>query len=117
MVNQFLSLFLERDWIFETKWDGFRAIAYVKDNLFTIQSRNGNEFKRNFPEIEEITQLAKNVVIDGEIVVMKQSKVDFHSLQERGHLISGKDIKKLQRAFPATYIVLDFLEKDGKTFR
>ncbi len=34
------------DWIFETKWDGFRAIAYVEDDLFPVQSRNGNEFKR-----------------------------------------------------------------------
>ncbi len=106
--------FSSKDWIFETKWDGFRAIAYVKNDLFTVQSRNGNEFKRNFPEISEITQLAKNVVVDGEIVVMKNGKVDFHGLQERGHLISGKDIEKLQRSSPATYIVFDILEKDGK---
>jgi bifunctional non-homologous end joining protein LigD len=38
--------FSGKDWIFETKWDGFRAITYVKDDLFTVQSRNGNEFKR-----------------------------------------------------------------------
>ncbi len=72
--------FSGKDWIFETKWDGFRAIAYVKDDLFTVQSRNGNEFKRNFPELKELTQLAKNVVVDGEIVVMKNGKVDFHAL-------------------------------------
>ena len=53
------------DWIFETKWIDFRAIAYVKDNLFTVQSRNGNEFKHNFPEMEELTHLAKNLVVDG----------------------------------------------------
>jgi bifunctional non-homologous end joining protein LigD len=62
--------FSSKNWVFEVKWDGFRAIAYVKDNLYNLQSRNGNEFKRNFPEVEEITQLAKNVVVDGEIVVM-----------------------------------------------
>ena len=106
--------FSSRDWIFETKWDGFRAITYVKDNFFTVLSRNGNEFKRNFPEIEEITRLAKNVVVDGEIVVMKNGKVDFHSLQERGHLVSGKDIERLQSISPATYIVFDILEKEGK---
>jgi bifunctional non-homologous end joining protein LigD len=106
--------FSDKDWIFETKWDSFRAIAYVKDNLFTLQSRNGNELKRNFPEIEEITQLARNVVVDGEIVIIKQGKVDFHSLQERGHIIYSKDIEKLQHSAPATYIVFDILEKDGK---
>jgi ATP-dependent DNA ligase len=60
-----------------SKWDGFRAIPYVKDNLFTVKSRNGNEFKNNFPELEEITHLTKNVVVDREIVIMKQCKVDF----------------------------------------
>ena len=48
--------FSGKDWIFEIKWDGFRAIAYARDNLFTVQSKNGNEFKRNFSEIEKITQ-------------------------------------------------------------
>jgi len=61
----------------------------VKDNLFSIQSRNGNELKRNFPELQELTKLAKNVV-DSEIVVMKQDKVDFHGLQERVALFPAK---------------------------
>jgi bifunctional non-homologous end joining protein LigD len=82
--------FSGKDWIFEIKWDGFRAIAYVNDFL-TIQSRNAKELKRFFPELEELRQLAKNVVVDGEIVTMKEGKVDFHSLQERGHLCSVKE--------------------------
>jgi len=78
MLAKFMSKpFSGKDWIFETKWDGFRAIAYVKDDLFTIQSRNGNEFKFNFPEVEEITHFAKTVVVDGEIVIMKNGKTDF----------------------------------------
>jgi bifunctional non-homologous end joining protein LigD len=56
--------FSSNDWVFEVKWDGFRAIAYMKDNLFTLQSRNGNELKRNFPEIEEITQLTTSSSFD-----------------------------------------------------
>lgn len=79
MRNLFLILFLAG--IFETKWEGFRAIVYLKDNLFTVQNRNGNEFKGNFPEVEEITQLIKNVFADGEIVTVKDDKVDFHSFQ------------------------------------
>jgi len=59
--------FSGKDWIFELKWDGFRAIAYV-DDFFTIQSRNAKELKHFFPELEELKQLSKNVVVDGEIV-------------------------------------------------
>ena len=105
--------FSGKDWIFEIKWDGFRAIAYV-DDFFTIQSRNAKELKQFFPELEELRQLAKNVVVDGEIVTMKQGKVDFHALQERGHLISTKDIERLRNKSPATYVVFDILEKDGQ---
>ena len=50
------------DWIFELKWDGFRAIAYV-DERFSLKSRNGKELKYNFSEVEELRQLAKNVVV------------------------------------------------------
>ena len=45
--------FSDKDWIFETKWDGFRAIAYVRD-CFTLQSRNNKELKYFFPELEEL---------------------------------------------------------------
>jgi bifunctional non-homologous end joining protein LigD len=79
-----------KDWIFETKWDGFRAIAYL-DDFFTIQSRNAKELKHFFPELEELKQLANNVVLDGEVVTMKNGKVDFHSLQERGHVIPTRE--------------------------
>jgi bifunctional non-homologous end joining protein LigD len=105
--------FSGKNWIFETKWDGFRAIAYV-DDFYTLQSRNSKELKYAFPELEELRKLAKNVVVDGEIVTIKNGKVDFHSLQERGHVISAKAIEHLQKQSPATYIIFDILEKDGK---
>jgi bifunctional non-homologous end joining protein LigD len=63
--------FSGKDWIFETKWNGFRAIAYIRDG-FGLQSRNNKELK----------QLTKNIVVDGEIVTMKNGRVYFHSLQE-----------------------------------
>jgi bifunctional non-homologous end joining protein LigD len=106
--------FSGKDWIFEIKWDGFRAIAYVKDDFFSLQSRNGKELKHNFPELQELTKLSKNVVVDGEIVVMREGKVDFHALQERGHLISKSDIEELANQQPATFVIFDILEKNDK---
>ena len=113
LAKQISKPFSGKDWIFETKWDGFRAIAYVRDS-YTIQSRNDKELKHFFPELEELKQLTKNTVVDGEIVTMKNGKVDFHSLQERGHVISDREIERLQNQSPATYIIFDILEKDGK---
>ncbi len=84
------------------------------DDFFTIQSRNAKELKTFFPELEELRQLAKNVVVDGEIVTMKQGKVDFHSLQERGHVISAREVEGLRQKSPATFILFDILEKKGQ---
>ena len=68
--------FSSNDWIFEIKWDGFRAVAYV-DDYFMLQSRNVKELKCAFPEIEELRHLVKNVAVDGEIVTMKRARLIF----------------------------------------
>ena len=84
--------FTSKDWIFEIKWDGFRAISYVDDEL-KITSRNGSELKHNFPELQELKDLARNVVLDGEIVVMKNGKADFQAILERNRSTTPLDIE------------------------
>jgi DNA ligase D-like protein (predicted ligase)/DNA ligase D-like protein (predicted 3'-phosphoesterase) len=106
--------FSGKDWIFEIKWDGFRAITYV-DEPFSVKSRNQKELKQNFPELEQLKRLAKGLVIDGEIVIMKGGKPDFQALLERGQAISEREIERQVARVPAVYIVFDVLEKDGKS--
>jgi bifunctional non-homologous end joining protein LigD len=103
--------FTDKNWIFEIKWDGFRAISYIGQTL-SIKSRNGKELKNNFPELEELTHLARNLVVDGEIVVMNEGKPDFQALLERGQAVSTREIERRVGQSPATYIVFDVLEKD-----
>jgi bifunctional non-homologous end joining protein LigD len=105
--------FTDKNWIFEIKWDGFRAISYI-DKELSVKSRNGKELKYNFPELEELARLATNLVVDGEIVVMMRGKPDFQALLEHGKTLSPRQIERLSGETPATYIVFDVLEKDGK---
>lgn len=105
--------FSDKDWIFEVKWDGFRVIAYIDEEL-SIKSRNENELKHNFPELAELTQLANGLVVDGEIVVMREGKPDFQSLLERGQAVSAGEIQRQAKRAPVVYIVFDVLEKDDK---
>ena len=105
--------FSDKDWIFEVKWDGFRAIAYIDEEL-SIKSRNENELKHNFPELAELTQLANGLVVDGEIVVMREGKPDFQTLLERGQVVSAGEIQRQAKRAPVAYIVFDVLEKDKK---
>jgi DNA ligase D-like protein (predicted ligase)/DNA ligase D-like protein (predicted 3'-phosphoesterase) len=106
--------FSGKDWIFEIKWDGYRVIAYVNDAV-SLRSRNDRELIDNFPELKELKKLARNVVLDGEIVVVKNGKADFQALQERGKAVKESDIQIESLRQSAQYVVFDILEKDGKS--
>lgn len=102
--------FNSKDWIFEVKWDGIRTISYVNDEL-SLRTRNDKELRYNFPELEELKTLAKNVVLDGEIVVIHEGKADFQTVIERSKLTSTRDREFMAQQNPATYVVFDLLEK------
>jgi DNA ligase D-like protein (predicted ligase)/DNA ligase D-like protein (predicted 3'-phosphoesterase) len=106
--------FSSDDWIFEIKWDGFRAIAYVNETL-SLRSRNGKELKHVFPGLEELKHLASNVVLDGEIVAVKDGKTDFQALLERSRATAPVEIELQEKRSPVVYVVFDILEKGGVT--
>ncbi len=104
--------FSSPDWLFEIKWDGIRAISYVEDQV-SIRSRNNRELKDTFPELQELPSLAHQVVLDGEMVAMRQGKPDFEALLERNQASSTRDVAFLASNSPITYVVFDILEKNG----
>jgi DNA ligase D-like protein (predicted ligase) len=106
--------FSHKDWLFEVKWDGFRAIAHV-GNTFSLKSRNGLELKQNFPEIAELKQLARDVVVDGELIVMKNGRPEFQEMLLRAKATRQRDIESKAKSHPATYVIFDILEKDGNS--
>jgi bifunctional non-homologous end joining protein LigD len=79
--------FSHKDWLFEIKWGGFRAIAHVGDS-FSLKSRNGLELKQNFPDFRA-KAVSKNVVVDGELIVMMNGRPDFQEMQ-LGPRLQGK---------------------------
>ena len=106
--------FDSKDWLFEIKWDGFRAISYI-DRRVNIRSRNDRDLKFIFPELEELKNLISGAVLDGEIVIMRGGRPDFQAVLERGETTSSIDIEYLSRKYPATYVVFDILEKEHKS--
>lgn len=102
------------DWFFEVKWDGIRGIAYLAEEL-SLKSRNDKELLQNFPELEELGELTRDVVLDGEIIVMKEGEVDFQLVAQRNQVSKQKDIEYYRSKNPATYIVFDILEREGES--
>ena len=104
--------FSSPDWIFEVKWDGIRAIAYVGDAL-SLLSPNGTEMAGQFPELNEIRDLAPGCVLDGEIVLLRDGRNDIQSLMGRFQENDPRQIEADSRSLPVTYVAFDILEKDG----
>jgi bifunctional non-homologous end joining protein LigD len=82
------------DWIFEVKWDGYRAVAEIRDDGVSLYSRNGISLdKKFFPIVDSLRKLRFDAVLDGEIVVVDdQGRPDFQMLQHyqdsgSGHLL------------------------------
>jgi len=98
--------FDSEEWIFEIKWDGYRAIAEVNKTSNKLYSRNGLTFDKAYPKVFEALNLIKhNTIIDGEIVVFdEKGKPNFQKLQN----YQNKDKYLIQ------YYVFDILELDGK---
>src|SRR5215813_3671 len=73
------------NWIFEPKWDGFRALVFRDDDEILIQSRDEKPLNRYFPEVVEALHkaLPSKCVLDGEMVIVQDNGLDFDALQLR----------------------------------
>jgi ATP-dependent DNA ligase len=114
LAKNFSKPFSHRDWLFDVKWDGFRAIAYVKKD-FNLRSRNDNEPKRNFPEIQELRRLAKDVVVDGDLVVMKDGLLIFKQCKKEQKQPTSGPSKNYRLRAQQHMLCLTFYRKMVKT--
>ncbi|MEA2646740.1 MAG: hypothetical protein QOE92_1823 [Chloroflexota bacterium] len=109
-------------WIYEPKWDGFRAIVFVDEkkgvpDVF-LCSRNGQPLHRYFPElVEAITKaVPTGTVIDGEIIVATRGGLDFDALSQRIHPAESR-VKRLAEETPSALVAFDALVVGGKDIR
>ncbi len=101
--------FDDENWIFEIKWDGYRAIAELNNGKVNLYSRNNNSFNQKYkPIVSALESIDTDMVLDGEIVVLdEEGRSDFHSLQNFGKSGKGRLI----------YYVFDLLYFDGRDIR
>ena len=105
-------------WIFEPKWDGFRALVFRDGHEILIQSRDEKSLNRYFPELLDPlrAQLPNRCVLDGEIVVAKDGALDFELLQLRIHPAASR-VKLLAREIPASIVFFDLLCEGDRDLR
>ena len=105
-------------WIFEPKWDGFRALIFRDGDEILIQSRDRKSLNRYFPELIDPlrAQLPTRCVLDGEIVIAKDGALDFEALQLRIHPAASR-VKLLSKEIPASIVFFDLLCEGEKDLR
>jgi ATP-dependent DNA ligase len=105
-------------WLFEPKWDGFRAIVFKDgDHVFT-QSRDLRPLDRYFPELGPAfaAHLPPRCVVDGEIVIVGAAGLDFDLLQLRLHPAASR-VAKLAGTTPASFVAFDLLALGDRDLR
>src|SRR4051794_23319592 len=104
--------------LFEPKWDGFRAIVFRDAGSTFIQSRDLRPLDRYFPELSQALHdaLPAGCVVDGEIVIATSRGLDFDALQMRLHPASSR-VEKLARETAASFVAFDLLAADGRDLR
>lgn len=118
MLAELSEPFDSPDFCFEIKFDGTRCIAYVDKEKKSVKllNRRLKFFENNYPEIMNLWEDvdAKQVILDGELVIFKKGRPDFYLMAEREHTGDRTRIELLSKINPATYIVFDILYLDGK---
>ena len=104
--------------LFEPKWDGFRAIVFRRGDDLFIQSRDLRPLDRYFPELRHslLSGLPPDIVLDGEIVIATGAGLDFDALQLRLHPAASR-VAKLAQETPSSFVAFDLLAVAGRDVR
>ena len=106
------------EYIFEPKWDGFRALVFRDGDEILIQSRDEKPLNRYFPELLDPLRsaLPARCVLDGEVVIVKENELDFDALQLRLHPAASR-VKLLSQQTPSSFVFFDLLCVGERDYR
>jgi bifunctional non-homologous end joining protein LigD len=108
------------EWLFEIKWDGYRAVAFIEEGKVRLVSRNQNDLTARYPELKDLPQFvnAKTAILDGEVVALDdQGRPSFSLMQQRTGFRPGGRRTVAKADVPVLYYAFDLLYLDGYDLR
>jgi bifunctional non-homologous end joining protein LigD len=108
------------EWLFEIKWDGYRAVAFINDGKLRLVSRNQNDLTQRFPELKDMPKFihAKSAILDGEVVALDdEGRASFSLMQQRTGFRPGGRRVANKADVPVLYYAFDLLYLDGYDWR
>lgn len=110
LLSEQKEIFNSKDFIYEVKYDGIRALIFVTPKKIIIQSRKKQDITHLYPELSSIKKLVKKpTIFDGEIICFENKMPSFSKLQERNHLKSTFKIKYQSKINPSLFVCFDIL--------
>jgi bifunctional non-homologous end joining protein LigD len=112
--------FDDPEWLYEIKWDGYRAVSFIEDGKVRLVSRNQNDLTGEFPELRELSKLikAKNAILDGEVVALDEhGRASFSLMQQRTGIRKGGRRVGANRELQVVYYLFDLIYLDGYDLR
>ena len=113
MLARLGAAFDSDEHLFEIKWDGTRSLAFVEGGDYRLVSRKRVDQKPRYPELGFFAELPGGLVLDGELVVLRDGRPDFGLTMGREHARNRMKIEGLARTHPVTYAAFDVLYRDG----
>jgi len=107
-------------WLFEIKWDGYRAIAFIDNGKVRLVSRNQNDLTARYPELKDMAGMiqAKTAILDGEVVALdEEGKASFSRMQQRTGFRPGQHRAAGNADVQVLYYAFDLLYLDGYDWR
>jgi len=107
-------------WLFEIKWDGYRAVAFICDGKVRLVSRNQNDLTAQYPELQELPKFVKadSAVLDGELVALDEAgRSSFSLMQQRTGIRHNGRRSAARGDIPVLYYAFDLLYLDGYDLR
>ncbi len=108
------------EWLFEIKWDGYRAVAFIENGKARLVSRNQNDLTPRYPELKDLPQFvkARTAILDGEVVALDdEGRASFSLMQQRTGFRPGGHRGTVNADVPVLYYAFDLLYLDGYDWR
>jgi bifunctional non-homologous end joining protein LigD len=109
-----------KDWLFEIKWDGYRAVTFIENGKARLVSRNQNDLTPRYPELRDLPKFikAKTAILDGEVVALDaEGRSSFSLMQQRTGFRSGTKRAAPNPDVPVLYYAFDLIYLDGYDWR
>jgi bifunctional non-homologous end joining protein LigD len=121
VVHPMLAVPIEKpfdsdEWLFEIKWDGYRAVSFIEHGKLHLVSRNQNDLTGQYPELADIPKFvrAENAILDGEVVAVdEQGRASFSLMQQRTGIRHGRFRAPGRSDVPVLYYAFDLIYLDG----